>query len=432
MRFRLNARDPDFASQFAAFLHHKRDSDAQVSDAVRDIIADVRARGDAALAEYARRFDRLDYARHPLRVSKTEIEAAVAAAPPAQVAALKMAADRIRRFHAQQKPSDAPLENDPAAPGVRLGWRWTPLDAVGLYVPGGKAAYPSSVLMNALPAQVAGVARIVMTVPAPDGALDPLVLVAAHLAGIGEIYRTGGAQAVAALAYGTQSIAPVDKIVGPGNAYVAEAKRQVFGQVGIDSIAGPSEILVLADGSVDPAWIAADLLSQAEHDEMAQAILIATDEGYADQVLKALEGHLATLPRAAIARASLAANGAVIIVQDLSQACALANQIAAEHLELAVHAPEALLPMIRHAGAIFLGAHAPEALGDYIAGPNHVLPTARAARYASGLGTLDFMKRSTLIAADAPGFGALAQAGETLAQAEGLGAHALSFSIRRH
>lgn len=427
MRFHLDTRAPDFEQVFADFASHKRASDSQVANLVQDIIADVQARGDLALADCARRFDRLDYGATPIRISKQEMIDALAHLTAEERAALELAAERIRVFHAAQRPDDRLYQDEL---GVTLGWRWTPLDSVGLYVPGGKAAYPSSVLMNALPAKVAGVTRIVMAVPAPDGLLNPLVLAAAHLAGVDEAYRMGGAQAVAALAYGTDSIAAVDKIVGPGNAYVAEAKRQVFGQVGIDSIAGPSEILVIADGANDPAWIAADLLSQAEHDEMAQAILVTPDAAFAKAVLAAIEVELKGLSRAAIAGESLARNGAVILTRSIDEAADLSNRLAPEHLELAVADPDALLPRIRHAGAIFLGRHAPEALGDYIAGPNHVLPTARAARYASGLGLLDFMKRSTIIGADPAALARLASHGITLAEAEGLPAHARSFAIR--
>jgi histidinol dehydrogenase len=362
-----------------------------------------------------------------LRLSDRDIEAGAAAAPPETVAALRFAAERIESFHRRQLPAAIDYVD---ALGVRLGAHWRPVAAVGLYVPGGTAAYPSSVLMNAIPAKVAGVARLVMTVPTPDGSLDPLVLAAAELAGVHEIYRIGGAQAIAALAYGTATIAAVDKIVGPGNAYVAAAKRRVFGRVGIDMIAGPSEILVVADRDNDPAWIAADLLSQAEHDAAAQAILIADDAWFAAAVEAALGRHLEQLPRAAIARASWEANGAILLVRDWGEAPALIDRIAPEHLELAIEEAEALAAQVNHAGAIFLGRHTPEAIGDYVAGPNHVLPTARTARFASGLGVLDFMKRSTLVRCDAAAFEKLAPAAIRLATAEGLDAHALSLAVR--
>jgi histidinol dehydrogenase len=388
----------------------------------------VKRRGDAAVLDYTRRFDRLEVAEMgALKVPAAEIARAEAACSAEILAALDLAARRIEAFHRQQVPAD--LASTDAA-GVRLGLRWRPIDAVGLYVPGGTASYPSSVLMNALPAKVAGVERRVMVVPTPDGTLNPLVLAAARRGGITEIYRIGGAQAVAALAYGTATIAAVDKIVGPGNAYVAAAKRQLFGTVGIDAVAGPSEILVVADGANDPAWIAADLLSQAEHDTAAQSILITDDAGFADAVLEAAARQLTLLPRQAIARESWDRHGAVILVKTLDEAPALVDRLAPEHVELAVAAPEDLAERIRHAGALFLGRHTPEAIGDYVAGPNHVLPTARTARFSSGLSVYDFLKRTTLVACDAGSLAEIGPAAIALAEAEGLGAHALSVAIR--
>jgi histidinol dehydrogenase len=423
----LSTRDPGFEAEFRQLLGAKREAAADVDSAVATILDDVARRGDAALIDYTRRFDRVDPAALGLRLSPHDIAAGAAAASAETVAALRFAAERIESFHRRQLP---PTIDYVDAQGVRLAARWRPVAAAGFYVPGGRAAYPSSVLMNAIPAKVAGVERLVMTVPTPDGVLDPLVLAAAELAGVREIYRIGGAQAIAALAYGTATIAPVDKVVGPGNAYVAAAKRRVFGRVGIDMIAGPSEILVVADRHNDPAWIAADLLSQAEHDEAAQSILIADDAGFAAAVEAALRRHLDHLPRAAIARASWEANGAILLVAEWGEALGLIDRIAPEHLELALDEAEALAAKVRHAGAIFLGRHTPEAIGDYVAGPNHVLPTARTARFASGLGVLDFMKRSTLVRCDVRGFAALAPAAVRLAQAEGLDAHALSLAIR--
>ncbi|HEX3863224.1 MAG TPA: histidinol dehydrogenase [Stellaceae bacterium] len=423
----LSTRDPEFEAEFRALLDAKRETAADVDAAVAAIIDDVAVRGDVALVEYTRRFDRLSLSKAGLRLSSNEIAAGAEAAAPDTVAALRVAAQRIESFHRRQLPTGIDYVDDI---GVRLGLRWCPIAAAGLYVPGGTAAYPSSVLMNAIPAKVAGVDRLVMTVPTPDGILNPLVLAAAQLCGIDEVYRIGGAQAVAALAYGTATITPVDKIVGPGNAYVAAAKRRVFGRVGIDMIAGPSEILVVADRHNDPAWIAADLLSQAEHDEAAQAILLTDDAEFAAAVERALARHLQRLPRSDIARASWAQNGAVILVAGWDEALPLIDRIAPEHLELAIDDPQSLAQRVRHAGAIFLGRHTPEAVGDYIAGPNHVLPTARSARFASGLGVLDFMKRTTLVGCDAASLAALAPAAIRLAQAEGLDAHALSLSIR--
>ena len=425
---RAHIDDTDFASRFAALQQMKREQSVDVNEAVAAIIDDVRARGDAALIELTAKYDRQTLSADSLRIGDDEIDAAMQASAPETKAALELAAQRIGDFHARQKPEDARFTD---ASGVEMGHRWTPVDAAGLYVPGGLANYPSSVLMNAIPARVAGVGRVVMVVPTPDGQINPLVLVAAKLAGVDEIYRIGGAQAVAALAYGTNSIAPVNVIVGPGNAYVAAAKKQVFGQVGIDMIAGPSEILVVADAENDPAWMAADLLSQAEHDEVAQSILICADNAYADAVAAAVESALKTLPRQDIARASWENFGAILVVNDLhAQAPELVNQLAPEHLELAVAEPDAMADKVRHAGAIFLGRHTPEAIGDYIAGPNHVLPTARAARYASGLSVLDFMKRSSLVKCDADALAAIGPAAVRLAEEEGLDAHGRSISIR--
>ena len=423
----LRTSDPGFEGGFRALLAAKRESAADVDDVVAAIIEDVAVRGDDALIEYTRRFDRLSLSRDRLRLSSEEIAAGADNAPSETVAALRLAAERIESFHRRQLPATIDYVDDI---GVRLGQRWRPIAAAGLYVPGGTAAYPSSVLMNAIPAKVAGVERLVMTVPTPDGVLNPLVLAAAHMAGVDEIYRVGGAQAVAALAHGTATIAPVDKIVGPGNAYVAAAKRRVFGRVGIDMIAGPSEILVVADARNEPAWIAADLLSQAEHDEAAQAILITDDAGFAAQVEQAVAGHLARLPRAEIAGVSWRRNGAIIVVASWGEAPSLIDRIAPEHLELAIDDPDALAQRVRHAGAIFLGRYTPEAIGDYIAGPNHVLPTARSARFASGLGVLDFMKRTTLVGCDPTSLAALGPPAIRLAEAEGLDAHALSLALR--
>ena len=418
---------PDFAAQFAALLGQKRETSVDMDTVVRDIVHQVRARGDAAVLDYTARFDRLALTAGTMAVSVNEVDTAIAEVPADQHAALELAAERITAFHARQKPGDETYTDEA---GVTLGHRWTAVAAAGLYVPGGTASYPSSVLMNAIPARAAGVDRIVMVAPTPDGRMNPLVLLAARLVGIAEIYRIGGAQAVAALAFGTDTIAPVDVIVGPGNAYVAAAKRQVFGTVGIDMIAGPSEILVVADGQNDPAWIAADLLSQAEHDTSAQSILITDDSNFAEAVTRAVEGHLTTLPRAEIAGASWKDFGAVITVANLDGAVPLIDAIAPEHLELAVAEPGALMAKIRNAGAIFLGRHTPEAIGDYIAGPNHVLPTARSARFSSGLSVLDFMKRTTIVGCNAVSLGRIGPSAVTLARSEGLDAHALSLAIR--
>jgi len=423
----LNADDARFDQDFAALLGTKREEAQDVDDAVAAIIADVRARGDVALIELTAKFDRLELAPGRLRFASDEIDALVARVPPPEHAALELAAGRIRDYHARQMPGD---ESWTDGAGATLGWRWTPVSAAGLYVPGGLASYPSSVLMNAIPARVAGVGRLAMTVPTPDGAVNPLVLLAARLAGVDEIYRVGGAQAIAALAWGTESIAPVDKITGPGNAYVAAAKRRVFGRVGIDMIAGPSEILVIADADNDPDWIALDMLSQAEHDESAQAILITTDAGMGAAVARAIEARLETLKRRDIAGASWRDFGAVITVPDLDTAARLADRIAPEHLELCVADPEALAGRITHAGAIFLGQWTPEAIGDYVGGPNHVLPTARSARFSSGLSVMDFLKRTTLARMTPEALGAIGPAAETLAICESLEAHGLSVRAR--
>ncbi|HMD62822.1 MAG TPA: histidinol dehydrogenase [Stellaceae bacterium] len=423
----LSTCDPGFEAGFRQLLAATRESAADVDAAVAEIIEDVAIRGDAALIDYTRRFDGVDLANGRLRLTRREIADGAAAAPPETVAALRTAAERIESFHRRQLPHPIDYVDEL---GVRLAARWRPIAAAGLYVPGGTASYPSSVLMNAIPAKVAGVERLVMAVPTPGGELNPLVLAAVQMVGINEVYRVGGAQAIAALAYGTATIAPVDKIVGPGNAYVAAAKRRVFGEVGIDMIAGPSEILLVADRHNDPEWIAADLLSQAEHDSAAQAILITDDAGFAAEVEAAVGRHLAHLPRAQIAQASWQANGAILIVADWDEAPALIDRIAPEHLELALDEADALAERVHHAGAIFLGRYTPEAIGDYIAGPNHVLPTARSARFASGLGVLDFLKRSSLVRCDAASLAALAPLAIRLAEAEGLDAHALSLSIR--
>ncbi len=427
MPLRLDTRDPGFEASFASFLDAKRALEEDVDRDVADIVADVRARGDAALVELTRRFDRLDLARVPMRVAPSEIAAAEAQCGADALSALAFAAGRIADYHRRQLPQDLDYTDEA---GVWLGWRWRAIAAVGVYVPGGTAAYPSSVLMNIVPAKVAGVARVAMVVPAPRGHLNPLVLAAAKLAGADEIYRVGGAQAVAALAYGTATIAPVDKIVGPGNAYVAAAKRRVFGAVGIDMIAGPSEVLVVADRANDPAWIAADLLAQAEHDEAAQSILVTDDADFADRAAEAVERTLATLPRQDIAGASWRKHGAIVRVRDLAEAPALIDRIAPEHVELAVENPERLAAKIRNAGAIFLGRYTPEAVGDYVGGPNHVLPTSRSARFSSGLGVLDFLKRTSILGCDPASLRALGPAALTLARAEGLDAHALSIAIR--
>ncbi|MEI9886433.1 MAG: histidinol dehydrogenase [Rhizomicrobium sp.] len=427
MARRLDASAPDFAAAFDALLNAKRAEEEDVAAVVRGIIADVRARGDAALVALTNKFDRANVTPATLRLTQAEIDAAEAQCSKPALDALAVAAARIEAYHRRQLPRDEWYTDEI---GARLGWRWTALDSVGLYVPGGTAAYPSSVLMNAVPARVAGVARVVMVTPASGGAINPLVLAAAKRAGVSEIYRIGGAQAVAALAYGTATVAPADKIVGPGNAYVAAAKREVFGTVGIDSIAGPSEILVVADALNDPEWIAADLLSQAEHDASSQCILITDDAAFAVAVEQAVERRLALLPREKIARASWSDFGAVIVVGSLEDAAPLVDRIAPEHLEIATAEPHAFAKLVRHAGAIFLGRHTPEAMGDYIAGPNHVLPTSRTARFSSGLSVLDFMKRTTLLECDPATIAKIGPEAIALAEAEGLDAHARSIAAR--
>ena len=427
MPVRLERSNADFSERFASFLATKREVSADIEAATRAIVDDVAARGDAALLEATRKFDRLDLKAGGLRVSAAEIEMARKASDSGTIDALKFARDRIELFHRRQLPKDDRF-TDPL--GVELGWRWSAIESVGLYVPGGTAAYPSSVLMNAVPAKVAGVARVVMVVPSPDGKLNPLVLAAADLGGVSEIYRAGGAQAVAALAYGTATIAPVAKIVGPGNAYVAAAKRLVFGKVGIDMIAGPSEVLVVADATGNAGWIAADLLAQAEHDVNAQSILITDSPALADEVERAVQSQLATLPRAQIARASWNDFGAIIVVNSIDEAVPLANAIAAEHVEIMTADPEAISAKIRNAGAIFIGPHTPEAIGDYVGGSNHVLPTARSARFSSGLGVLDFMKRTSLLKCGPDQLRALGPAAMKLGKAEGLDAHARSVGLR--
>merc|ERR1711969_537636 len=423
----LDTTDPDFEIAFSRLLTAKREDSPDVDDTVAAIIADVRARGDAALIDYTARFDRLELTPERLAFTPEEIEEECARVPDDERAALEKAAERIRAYHVRQMPEDA-LWTDPD--GATLGWRWTPVSAAGIYVPGGLASYPSSVLMNAIPAKVAGVERLAITVPTPGGEVNPLVLYAARLAGVDRVYRIGGAQAVAALAYGTDTIAPVDKITGPGNAYVAAAKRRVFGKVGIDMIAGPSEILVIADADNDPDWIALDLLSQAEHDESAQSILITDDPAFGQAVAKAVEARLEVLERRAIASASWRDYGAVIVVRDLAEAAALSDRVAPEHLELCVEDPDALSSEIRHAGAIFLGKWTPEAIGDYVGGPNHVLPTARSARFSSGLSALDFLKRTTLAQMSPQALRAIGPAAEVLATSESLQAHGLSVTAR--
>ncbi|MBJ3763848.1 histidinol dehydrogenase [Maribius pontilimi] len=427
MPHRLTTEDPDFESRFAALLTMKREDSPDVDDTVAAIIAYVRKRGDAALIELTAKFDRLELTADTLAFSDDEIDEHVARVPEDERAALELAAARIRAYHERQMPEDAQWTDEA---GATLGWRWGPVDAAGLYVPGGLASYPSSVLMNAIPAKVAGVERLVVTAPTPDGKANPLVLLAARIAGVDQVLKIGGAQAIAALAYGTETVAPVDKITGPGNAYVAAAKRRVFGRVGIDMIAGPSEILVIADKDNDPDWIALDLLSQAEHDESAQSILVTTSAPLADAVAQAVEDRLLTLERRAIAAASWREYGAIIVVRDLGEAAALADQIAAEHLELCVAEPHSLAANIRHAGAMFLGKWTPEAIGDYIGGPNHVLPTARSARFSSGLSVMDFLKRTTLAHMSPAALKAIGPGAETLARSESLEAHGLSVRAR--
>lgn len=423
----FDTSDENFDIAFDAFLSETRETEEDVTLSVTEILSAVKARGDDALVEFTERFDGLAVRKEDIRFSEAEIDAACAMAETSSVDALKFAADRITSYHQRQLPSDDRYTDDA---GIELGHRWTAIDAVGIYVPGGLASYPSTVLMNAIPAQVAGVKRIAMCVPAPEGVINPLVLVAARVAGVEEIHRIGGAQAIAALTYGTESVQPVDKIVGPGNVYVATAKRLVFGQVGIDMIAGPSEIAVLADGENSADWVAADLLSQAEHDTAAQAILLTPDKALARDVSVAIDARLRTLPKEAIARQSWEQHGAIILVRDLDEGADVVNRLAPEHLELAVNDPDKLLPLIRHAGSIFLGRYTPEAIGDYVAGPNHVLPTSGAARYASGLSVLEFMKRSSLISVPVEGIRRIGPAAMEIARAEGLDAHAASIAIR--
>lgn len=427
MVLKLDITSDDFEVAFLEFLSSKRESDTDVNDQVAAIVDQVRIEGDQALFDLTQKFDRFDLSKSGIKITADEIAAAKSQCDSDTLRALELAAERIRAYHAHQMPEDLGYIDEA---GVKLGYRWTPVQAAGLYVPGGTASYPSSVLMNAIPANVAGVDRLAMVVPTPDGVLNPLVLAAADLAGVDDVYRVGGAQAIAALAYGTQTIAPVDKIVGPGNAYVATAKRQVFGVVGIDMIAGPSEILVVADAQNNPSWIAADLLSQAEHDVASQSILVTDDAAFAEQVCQAVEAHLTTLPRSEIARTSWNDYGAVIIVENLEQSISIVDRVAPEHLELAVENAESLSAKIRNAGSVFLGAYTPEAMGDYMAGPNHVLPTARSARFSSGLGVLDFMKRTSIIRMDATSLATIGPAAARIARAEGLEAHALSIDIR--
>jgi histidinol dehydrogenase len=423
----LATTDPDFEPRFAALLAQKREADADVDADVAAIVGEVAARGDAALIELTEHFDRLRLTPGTLAFSEAEVDAAVARVTTEDRAALELAASRIRDYHERQRPGDARWTD---ASGAELGWRWTPVAAAGLYVPGGLASYPSSVLMNAIPARVAGVERLVMTVPSPDGAVNPLVLAAARLAGVATVYRIGGAQAIAALAYGTATIAPVDKIAGPGNAWVAAAKRQVFGRVGIDTIAGPSEVLVLADADNNPDWLALDLMAQAEHDASAQSILVTDDAGFGRAVAAAVEARLGTLERRAIAAASWRDFGAVVTVRDWDEAVPLVDRVAPEHLQVMTADPEALAARVRNAGAIFLGAWTPEAIGDYVGGPSHVLPTARSARFASGLSVLDFMKRTTVARMTPAALAAVGPAAERLARAESLEAHGLSIRAR--
>ncbi|QQA43977.1 histidinol dehydrogenase [Pelagovum pacificum] len=423
----LSTRDSTFETEFTALLGAKREDSPDVAETVAKIIADVRSRGDAALVELTNRFDRVSIGAEALRVSESEIDTEIAKVTDEDRAALELAAERIRDYHARQLPPDQSWQD---AHGATLGWRWTAVNAAGLYVPGGLASYPSSVLMNAVPAKVAGVRRLAVTVPMPDGIANPLVLLACRLAGVDEVYRVGGAQAIAALAYGTETVRPVDKITGPGNVFVAAAKRAVFGQVGIDMIAGPSEILVISDGTGDPDWIALDLLSQAEHDESAQSLLITTDPAQADAVRAAVEARLETLERREIAGKSWEEFGAIITVSDLDEAAALSDRIAPEHLELVVDDPETLAAKITNAGALFLGQWTPEAIGDYVGGPNHVLPTARSARFSSGLSVMDFVKRTTIARMTPEALKAVGPAAETLAKAEGLEAHGLSVRAR--
>ena len=427
MPLRLNAADPGFAAAFDALVDARRESDSDVADTVRGIVARIRAEGDGALADFTRRFDRHDLDRTGWQVSQAERNSALASLDPELRQALELAASRITAYHEKQRPADSDGIDDA---GVRLGARWRPVDAAGLYVPGGNAAYPSSVLMNAIPARVAGVERIAIATPTPDGAVNPLVLAAAEIAGISEIWRIGGAQAIAAFAYGTDRIAPVDVVVGPGNAWVAEAKRQLYGVVGIDMVAGPSEIVVVADGQNDPQWTAADLLSQAEHDPTSQSILITDNAAFADKVASAVEAQLTVLATGERARISWTNHGAIIVVADLLDAVPLVDRLAPEHLEIATDDPEPIFARVRHAGSIFLGRMTPEAVGDYVAGPNHVLPTGRRARFSSGLSVLDFMKRTSFLSLNEGAIAAIGPAAVALARAEGLPAHADSVARR--
>ncbi len=427
MPSRLDAAAPGFASKFKALVESRREADSGVASAVAEIIAAVRARGDGAVAELTVKFDRIDLHQLGVEVPRCEVAAARAAVAPEVMAALELAAGRIADFHATQRPGNHATTD---SAGVRMGYRWTAVAAAGLYVPGGLASYPSSVLMNALPAKVAGVGHVAMVTPTPDGRLNPLVLAAADLAGVDVVYRIGGAQAIAALAYGTENIGRVDKIVGPGNAWVAEAKRQLFGVVGIDMVAGPSEIVVVSDGGSEPEWVAADLLAQAEHDATAQSILITDDGRFADAVAAAVERQLLVLATQSTARASWEAHGTIIVVPDLDAAIPLVDALAAEHLALMIDDPDQFFQRVSHAGSVFLGRHTPEAAGDYVAGPNHVLPTGRRARFASGLSVTDFMKRTTYLDCGRAGLAAIGPAAVTLATAEGLPAHAKSVQIR--
>jgi len=427
MAKRLDARDASFSKDFAVLLSAKREVSEDVDQAVRVIIEDVVAKGDEALIDYTYRFDGLALQPETLRISDQEIDAAEAQCPKEALEALALAKERIEIYHQAQRPQDSQTTD---ALGVTLGWRWTAIESVGLYVPGGRASYPSSVLMNAVPAKVAGVPRIAMVVPTPRGETNPLVLAAARLAGVDEVFRIGGAQAVAALAYGTETVKPVAKIVGPGNAYVAAAKRRVFGQVGIDMIAGPSEVLILADSHANPDWIAADLLAQAEHDPAAQSILVTDSPTLADAVEQAVERQLQTLPKAEIAGASWRDFGAIILIDTLENAIPLVDRLAPEHLEIETENAEELAAQVRNAGSIFLGSYTPEAIGDYVGGPNHVLPTARSARFSSGLGVLDFMKRSSILKCDPAALRALGPAAIALGRSEGLEGHARSVAIR--
>jgi histidinol dehydrogenase len=427
MTLRLSTTDADFARAFAGLVNARREADADVSRDVAAILADVRRRGDTAVADYTSRFDGHDLAASNWEVSHAERRAALDGLDPVLRTALELAADRIRAYHRHQRPADSDTTD---SVGVRMGARWNAVEAAGLYVPGGRASYPSSVLMNAIPAVVAGVERIVMVTPTPGGTVNPLVLAAAEIAGVGTVWRIGGAQAIAALAYGTDRIAPVDVVVGPGNAWVAEAKRQLYGVVGIDMVAGPSEIVVVADKDNDPSWIAADLLSQAEHDPTSQSILFTDDANFADAVAAAVEAQLDMLETGKTARTSWSTNGAIIVVDTLADAIPLVDRLAPEHLELAVADPEPLFARVRHAGSIFLGRHTPEAVGDYVGGPNHVLPTGRRARFSSGLSVLDFMKRTSFLACDAAALGRIGPAAVALARAEGLPAHAASVALR--